>query len=116
MQTQRARPLTTADVSTADGACQMNGSRHHAHTGLRRCNTYTEQNNAHHTRRKYTTARSPVRKFRTDSVFIVKDTKETNTSLNLTRPTAARTLTQIENNTTSTGGITFTFTPLETSY
>ena len=45
---------------------------------------------------QYTTARSPVRKFRTDSVFIVKDTKETNTSLNLTQPAAARTLTQIE--------------------
>ena len=46
---------------------------------------------------QYTTARSPIRKFRTDSVFTVK------TSLNLTQPAAARTLTQIETNTTSRG-------------
>ena len=41
-----------------------------------------------------------VRKFRTDSVFIVQDTRETNTSLDLTQTDNAKNkLTQIENNT-----------------
>ena len=43
-----------------------------------------------------------VRKFRTDSVFIVQDTIETNTSH---KPATTRTLTQIETNTSSDDGM-----------
>ena len=77
-----ARALT---CHIADGACQSS-----PRTGLRRCNTYTEQNNAHHKayrcdRQRLTLSVFVVRKFRTDSVCIVQDTRETNTSLDLTQ-------------------------------
>ena len=86
------------------GACQTNGSRHHvqdfdvAIRTLNRTTLITRRTWHRCNRQRLTLSVFVVRKFRTDSVFIVQDTRETNTSLDLT---TARTLTQIETNNTS---------------
>ena len=59
-------------------------------TGLRRCNTYrttliTRRTWHRCNRQRLTLSVFVVCKFRTDSVFIVQDTRETNTSLDLTQ-------------------------------
>ena len=73
-----ARALTTEEVSYCcrrSMPCQSS-----PRTGLRRCNTYTEQKIARTwhrcSRQRFTQSVFLVRKFRTDSGFIVQDTKE----------------------------------------
>ena len=106
-----------------DGACQTNGSRHHVQdfdVAIRTLNrtTFITRRTWHRcNRQRLTLSVFVVRKFvRTDSVFIVQDTRETNTSLDLTQTDNGKN-TDTDRNYYKlylAGGITFTFTPLDT--
>ena len=91
----------------------MNGSRHHvqdfdvAIRTLNRTMLITRRTWHRCNRQRLTLSVFVLRKFvRTDSVFIVQDTRETNTSMDLTETDNGKNYLE--------GGITFTFTPLNT--